>query len=120
MVIRVLVSVVVLFATFSLGIWYGYDKGVKNHIVYDAPARIALYDAAIKSDDPIKVLRNLAINQAMMMNSLRAYSNAMLLKLPVHNGAEELYFRYLPVAEAYSKQGNADSGVATPRQFNER
>lgn len=103
MAIKVFSGLVLLALSFGVGVWYGYEKGVQNHIVYDTPARVALYDAAIKSNDPKKVLKALAENQIKMMNSLESYSNAMLLNLPVHQGVEEIYLKYLPVTEAYNQ-----------------
>lgn len=88
---------------FTLGVWFGYEKGVVNQVAYDAPARIALYDAAIRSDEPKQALKSMAISQARLMESLLGSEATFspLLALPATKGLYDGYEKYSPVVEKY-------------------
>ncbi|WOX05554.1 hypothetical protein [Microbulbifer pacificus] len=88
---------------FVLGVWFGYEKGVVNQVAYDAPARIALYDAAIRSDEPKEALRSMAISQAKLMVSLQASGATFspLLGLPATKGLSYSYDTHSPVVKNY-------------------
>ncbi|WP_295797682.1 hypothetical protein [uncultured Microbulbifer sp.] len=97
--------VVLLAATgaFAIGTYYGYEKGVANYVAYDAPGRIALYDAAIKSDEPKVALRSMAVAQAKLMASLEnsGVTFPPLLHLPATKGMDYSYQKYAPVVKQY-------------------
>lgn len=88
---------------FLLGILYGYEKGVVNYITYDAPGRIAVYEAAMRSDNPKDALKTLSVFQARQMESIvqAGTTSPWLLGLPATNGMEMSYERYLPLARKY-------------------
>lgn len=96
---------------FLLGTMYGYEKGVVNYIAYDAPGRIAVYDAAMRSDNPQDVLKTLSVFQARQMESIlkAGTSSPWLLGLPATNGIEVSYERYLPLARKYVGDSNGSN-----------
>ncbi len=103
MVKSLVTALIASLPAFALGVWFGYEKGVMNQVAYDAPARIALYDAAIRSDDPKEVLKSMAISQAKLMESLEnnRMTFAPLLDLPATKGLGYRYDKYYPVVEKY-------------------
>lgn len=69
--LKFLLGLVVAILIFVVGVWYGYEKGEYNHVVFDAPGRIALYNAAKNSDNLKKMIENLIEQQQFFINDAK-------------------------------------------------
>ena len=84
--------IALLFLVF--GIWYGYDKGVKNHLFFDSPAKIALYDAFLEEGNLVEHIEGQIWYQLGLLEGMEESSSSMLLHHPIHIGMKEVFEEY--------------------------
>jgi hypothetical protein len=87
-------SLLVGFVCFAIGIWYGYDRGVKNHLYYDAPARIALYDAYLEEGDLVEHIEGEIWYQIGLLDGMKDSALPVLLNHPIHVGVEDAFLEH--------------------------
>jgi hypothetical protein len=90
-----------------VGVWFGYDRGVKNHIYFDAPAKIALYDAYLKSGKAADYMEGEVMYQVGLLDSMENDVTPFLLNHPIHEGMEVVYKEYRPKIEVLSRVSDA-------------
>lgn len=78
----------------SAGILYGYEKGVKNHIYFDSPARIAIYDAFLEEGNLTEHIEGQIWSQINLLDEMEQSTSSILLNHPVHSGMEEVFLKY--------------------------
>ena len=77
-----------------LGIWYGYDRGVKNQLYFDSPGRIALYDAYLKEGDLVKHIEGEIRYQLGLLEGMEDLTSSILLHHPMHVGMKDTFEEY--------------------------
>jgi len=77
-----------------IGVWFGYDRGVKNHLFFDSPARIAVYDAYLRDGRLVEHIEGEIRYQINILDSMQNSTSAILLNHPVHAGMEEVFLEY--------------------------
>ena len=77
-----------------LGIWYGYDRGVKNHLFFDSPGRIALYDAYLSEGDLVEHIEGEIWYQLGLLDGMKDSTTSVLLHHPIHLGMKEVFEEY--------------------------
>ena len=85
---------------FFSGIWYGYDKGVKNQIYFDAPAKITLYNAYLEGGSPADYMEGEIKYQVGLLDAMPDDVATWLLRHPIHTGVEEQFLEYKPKVES--------------------
>ena len=87
----------------SAGIWYGYDRGVKNHIYFDSPARIAIYDAFLEEGSLTEHIEGQIWSQINLLDEMEQSTSSILLNHPIHIGMEEVFLKYKNEIEASAR-----------------
>ena len=77
-----------------LGIWYGYDRGVKNHLFFDSPAKIALYDAYLEEGDLVEHIEREIWYQLGLLEGMEDLTSSILLHHPIHVGMKDIFEEY--------------------------
>ena len=77
-----------------VGIWYGYDRGVKNQLFFDAPAKLYLYNAYLEKGNPADYMESEIMFQLGLLEGMKDDVSPILLNLPIHVGMEEVYDKY--------------------------
>ena len=90
---------------FFVGTIFGYNKGVYNHIVFDAPNRVTIYDVGIESQVSKDIFfLNLIDQQGWATKDFENKTFKLLLNLPVHKHLSEKYEKNILLAEKYWDQ----------------
>ena len=83
-----------------VGTWYGYDRGVKNQLFFDAPAKLHLYNAYLEQGNPADYLESEIMYQLGLLEGMKDEVSPILLNHPIHVGMEDIYEEYRPKVEA--------------------
>lgn len=104
---QLIAHILVGLALLLVGIWFGYDRGVKNHIYFDAPAKIALYNAYLESGKAGDYMENELMYQVGLLDGMENEVTPFLLNHPIHEGMATVYKEYRPKIEALSRVADA-------------
>lgn len=81
-------------ATLFIGVWFGYDRALKNQIYFDAPVKISLYNAVLEKNSSQEFLEGAIIQELGLMKYMEDKTTPFLLNHPAHHGMVEAYDKY--------------------------